>query len=73
MTISASKVIPSALLGVREMASLQGCSPRHVYRMSDSGQMPSPLRIGALVRWQRQGIESWIAAGCKPCRKAERS
>jgi predicted DNA-binding transcriptional regulator AlpA len=32
----------AALLGVREVAALLGCSTRHVYRMADAGRMPRP-------------------------------
>jgi predicted DNA-binding transcriptional regulator AlpA len=63
---------PTALLDVRAVAALLDCSPRHVYRLSDSGSMPPPVRLGALVRWRRDSIESWIASGCKPCRTAGR-
>ncbi len=58
-----------ALLDVRAVAALLHCSPRHVYRLSDAGRMPPPVRIGALVRWQRQAIDQWIAANCPAVRK----
>jgi excisionase family DNA binding protein len=60
----------AALLDVRAVATLLDCSPRHVYRMADAGQMPAPVRLGALVRWRRQEILDWIANGAKPVRKA---
>jgi excisionase family DNA binding protein len=75
MTFSTAPPEPAAtpaLLDVRAVAKLLGCSTRHVYRLSDGGQMPAPLKLGALVRWRRQAIEDWIAAGCKPCRAAAR-
>lgn len=53
-----------ALLDVRAVANLIGCSTRNVFRLSDSGKMPPPLKIGALVRWRMEEIQSWIAAGC---------
>jgi len=59
-----------ALLDVRAVAALLDCSPRHVYRLSDGGRMPAPVRIGALVRWRRQDLDAWLAAGCQPCRTA---
>ncbi len=62
----------AALLDVRAVAQLLGCSGRHVYRMSDAGQMPRPLKLGALVRWRRQEIEEWVAGGCKPVRQVGR-
>jgi excisionase family DNA binding protein len=54
----------ASLLDVRAVAGLLGCSVRHVYRLADGGQMPTPVRLGALVRWPRQVIADWIAAGC---------
>ncbi len=58
------------LLDVRAVAALLGCSPRHVYRLSDAGKMPSPLKLGALIRWNRAAVEAWIADGCPSCRRA---
>lgn len=57
------------LLDVKSVARKLGCSWRHVYRLSDSGRMPRPLKLGALVRWRRQEIEAWIADGCPTCRQ----
>ena len=57
-----------ALLDVRAVAMLLDCSPRHVYRMSDAGRMPKPVRVGALVRWNRAALEAWIADGCPAVR-----
>lgn len=56
------------LLEVRGVAALLHCSPRHVYRLADSGRMPRPLRLGALVRWNRAVLMDWIAGGCKSVR-----
>lgn len=58
------------LIDVRAVAALLGCSPRHVYRISDAGKMPAPVRVGALVRWSRSTIDSWIAGGCHAVRAA---
>lgn len=63
---------PSALLDVRAVATLLACSPRHVYRMSDAGRMPAPMKFGALVRWNRRAVAQWLADGCPPCRKGGR-
>jgi excisionase family DNA binding protein len=53
-----------ALLDVRAVAAMLNCSPRHVYRLADACRMPAPVRIGALVRWRRTDIESWLKARC---------
>ncbi len=56
------------LLDVQAAAALLGCSPRTVYRLADAGRMPPPVKLGALVRWNRAAVEDWIAAGCPSCR-----
>lgn len=56
-----------ALLDVRAVAAMLGCSPRHVYRLVDSGRMPKPVKLGGLVRWCRVALEIWIADGCPDC------
>ena len=63
---------PAALLDVRAVGALLGCSSRHVYRLSDGGRMPAPVRLGALVRWRRQDLDAWLAGGCRPIRPTAR-
>lgn len=60
----------AALLDVRAVAALLGCSARHVYRLSDAGRMPRPLKLGQLVRWRRTVLLEWLDAGCPPVRVA---
>ena len=52
------------LLDVQAVAEMLGCSPRHVYRLSDAGRMPGPVKLGALVRWNSASIREWIQEGC---------
>jgi len=61
-----------ALLDVRAVAAMLGCSPRHVYRLADRGAMPRPAKLGGLVRWCRAALEIWIADGCPSCREEGR-
>ena len=65
--------LESALLDVRAVAKLLDCSPRHVYRLADSGRMPPPVKLGQLVRWGRAGLEGWIASGCPSVRTPRRT
>jgi excisionase family DNA binding protein len=58
-----------ALLDVRAVAQLLGCSPRHIYRLADGGRIPAPVRIGALVRWRRADLDAWLAARCPSTRR----
>lgn len=63
-TVTPADAPAAALLDVQAVAALLGCSPRTVYRLSDAGRMPRPIKLGALVRWNRATLESWIADGC---------
>jgi len=69
VTLPPADAPAQALLDVRAVAALLDCSPRHVYRLADAGQMPPPVRLGALVRWRRQDLDDWMAAGCRPVRQ----
>jgi len=59
----------TAMLDVNQVATLLNCSSRHVYRLSDAGRMPRPVKLGSLVRWSRAAVGAWIAEGCPSCRK----
>ena len=52
------------MLTVHDVARMLNCSVRTVYRLVDSGRMPRPVKLGALVRWPREAIEHWIDDGC---------
>lgn len=52
------------LLDVRSVARLLGCSPRHVARLSERGEMPPGRKLGTLTRWSRSELAEWIARGC---------
>jgi len=58
-----------AMLTVHEVARMLNCSARTVYRLTDSGRIPRPVKLGALVRWPRDAVEKWIAGGCPDQRK----
>jgi excisionase family DNA binding protein len=53
-----------AMLTVHDVARMLNCSARTVYRLTDAGKMPRPVKLGALVRWPREVVEQWIAAKC---------
>ena len=58
------------LLDVQAVAEMLGCSQRHVYRLSDAGKMPAPVKLGALVRWSTAVIQEWIDQGCPAVRNS---
>lgn len=74
MTVSVSTLANApatqpALLDVRAVAAMLNCSQRHVYRLADSGRLPSPVKLGSLIRWRREELASWLEAGCPSCTK----
>jgi excisionase family DNA binding protein len=50
-----------ALVDVRGLSSLLGCSQGTVYRLVASGNLPRPIKLGSLRRWHRETVEAWIA------------
>jgi excisionase family DNA binding protein len=69
MTTALFGAVEPALLDARAVARLLNCSWRHVYRMADAGRMPAPVRLGRLIRWDRDSLLRWIAEGCPPVRR----
>lgn len=72
MTVVSSTDHSVSLLDVQAVAEMLGCSPRHVYRLSDAGRMPAPVKLGSLVRWSASAIGDWIDQGCPSYRKGGR-
>lgn len=71
-SLSPSKpVIGRKLGGVNAVAAKFACSTRTVYRLSDAGRIPAPLKLGSLVRWDLDEIDEWIAAGCPAVRNVK--
>ncbi len=62
--------VESAMLDVEQVAAMLRCSTRHVYRLSDGGRMPRPLKLGQLRRWRRAELTGWLDAGCPAVRTA---
>jgi len=52
------------LMTVDELAHELGISVRTVWRLLSSGEMVEPVRFGKNVRWRREDVKQWIAAGC---------
>jgi excisionase family DNA binding protein len=59
------------LIDADAAAALVNCSTRHWRRMVDEGKAPKPIRVGTLVRWNKQTVLEWITDGC-PAFKASR-
>lgn len=62
--VSDSHRTPDIVFDVQGVAHLLQCSTKTIRRLSDSGRMPRPVRIGRLLRWRRRDIAEWLEAGC---------
>lgn len=57
------------LIAAGEAAALCDMSRSAWYKLVASGKAPRSVKLGALARWRRNELESWIAAGCPPREK----
>ena len=55
---------PSLLLSARTLAKRLGVSVRTLWRLRSAGKLPTPVRLGGVVRWRVADIDAWVAAGC---------
>ncbi len=63
MTDPSTPVAP-LLVDAATIAALLNVSQRHVHRLDALEQVPEPVRLGRSVRWRREEIDAWVAAGC---------
>lgn len=59
----------AALWTAKQVAAWLQISQRTLWRMRSAGQLPDPLRVGGTVRWRKDALDAWLAAGCPPQRK----
>lgn len=49
------------LLGVVDVARVLGLGERTVWRLSGSGELPAPLKIGGRRLWHRPTLEKFLS------------
>lgn len=79
MDVEADRVEPDGLAGaapptrlllsVREVAAALAVSERHVWRLSDRGELPRPISLGRLKRWRRSSIDDWLNKAAAKARR----
>lgn len=50
-------------LKIGDVARMTAISERHIRRLVNQGLFPRPLRVGRLVRWDRDSIRDWMCLG----------
>ena len=54
------------LLPASRVAKMLQVSTRTLWRLLAAGKLIKPLKIGRSVRWRKDELTKWIAAGCPP-------
>lgn len=57
------------LIDPKEAAELLDLSPRKLWSLYSSGQMPQPIKIGRLVKFSYSSLVRWVEDGCPDLRK----
>ena len=52
------------LLSVKDIAKMLGCCDRTVYRLKVAEKLPGCVKVGGMLRWRADIVESWIDRGC---------
>lgn len=59
-----AEVVEPVVVTAAQLAIMLQVSKRTLWRMRSSGKLPSPMRVGGIVRWRLNDVTSWINAGC---------
>ncbi len=59
------------LLSTKQVAEALDVSRRTIYRMRQTGKLPKPVKMGKSLKWRREELEAWVAAGCPPLSRWE--
>jgi excisionase family DNA binding protein len=43
-----------------DVAARLQCSRRHIWEMVERGELCAPVRLGRLVRWRTDDLETWV-------------
>jgi excisionase family DNA binding protein len=56
--------VNNKLLTVRDVAAMLSVSTRQVWKLTASGKLPEPVRLGRSVRWRESDLAEFIRQGC---------
>jgi predicted DNA-binding transcriptional regulator AlpA len=59
--VKAPTTIESELLTVNEVAEMLSIGVRSVWRKSQDGRLPPPIKMTGSTRWAKSTIRDWIA------------
>jgi excisionase family DNA binding protein len=54
------------LLPASHVAKMLQVSTRTLWRLLAAGKLIDPVKLGRSVRWRKDELMQWIAAGCPP-------
>jgi excisionase family DNA binding protein len=62
---------PALLVDAVEAARLLNIGKSLFFALKSSGRLPAPVRLGRCVRWNRDTLIAWCAAGCPSAERFE--
>ena len=72
MSTSTAEAQDLQLIDRDGLASLLKVSRTQTYRLERDQGLPSPIRLGALIRWRVSDIQKWLLTGATtPCPRRE--
>lgn len=54
------------LVDAAEACRLLGIGRSLFFALKSGGRLPDPVHLGRAVRWGRDELRAWVAAGCPP-------
>ncbi len=63
-TNECSRLAQALAVSARDLKEMLNVSLRQVWRLNSAGKLPKPIRLGGSVRWNREEVRDWFAAGC---------
>ncbi len=61
-----TQTVSPELLDREVVGRMLGVHPRSLLHFVRRGEIPAPVKIGRLVKWNRRELEKWLDAGCPP-------
>ncbi len=55
--------IEPVVITAKQLAIMLQVSKRTLWRLRSAGRLPSPMRVGGIVRWRLDDVVDWIADG----------
>ncbi len=60
-----AEVTQPVVVTAAQLAIMLQVSKRTLWRMRSAGTLPSPMRVGGIVRWRLDDVTKWLSESCE--------